>query len=135
VRIGDMYEVELGPILNPVTSEPEEIYLDKPTGFTSKRLTLGPLEAYAPENGIQIAKLRSLRIVWRILSLRLRGRSRRLIFFMEVSTNCAVTREVAEQAVLLLPIAQSSARARLPPAYFSLPPLTRSTPRAACRAA
>jgi len=41
VRIGDMYEVELGPILNPVTSEPEEIYLDKPTGFTSKRLTLG----------------------------------------------------------------------------------------------
>jgi hypothetical protein len=31
----------LGPILNPVTSEAEEIYLDKPTGFTSKRLTLG----------------------------------------------------------------------------------------------
>jgi hypothetical protein len=41
VRIGDLYEVELGPILNPVSSEPEEIYLDKPTGFTSKRLTLG----------------------------------------------------------------------------------------------
>jgi hypothetical protein len=41
VRIGDMYEVELGPILNPVTNEPEQIYLDKPTGFTSKRLTLG----------------------------------------------------------------------------------------------
>ena len=41
VRIGDLYEVELGPILNPVTSEAEEIYLDKPTGFTSKRLTLG----------------------------------------------------------------------------------------------
>jgi len=41
VRIGDLYEVELGPILNPVTSEAEEIYLDKPTGFTGKRRTLG----------------------------------------------------------------------------------------------
>jgi hypothetical protein len=41
VRIGDFYEVELGPILNPVSGEAEEIYLDKPTGFTSKRLTLG----------------------------------------------------------------------------------------------
>jgi hypothetical protein len=34
-------ELELGPILNPVSGAPEEIYLDKPTGFTSKRLTLG----------------------------------------------------------------------------------------------
>jgi hypothetical protein len=41
VRIAGLYEVELGPILNPVTGEAEEIYLDKPTGFTSKRLTLG----------------------------------------------------------------------------------------------
>lgn len=41
VRIGGVYEVELGPILNPVSGSPEEIYLDKPTGFTSKRLTLG----------------------------------------------------------------------------------------------
>ena len=41
VRIGGLYEVELGPILNPVNGTPEEIYLDKPTGFTSKRLTLG----------------------------------------------------------------------------------------------
>ena len=41
VQIGGIYEVELGPILNPVTGSPEEIYLDKPTGFTSKRLTLG----------------------------------------------------------------------------------------------
>jgi len=41
VRIGDLYEVELGQILNPVSGEPEELYLDKPTGFTSKRLTLG----------------------------------------------------------------------------------------------
>jgi len=41
VRIGNLYQVELGPILNPVTGDAEEIYLDKPTGFTSKRLTLG----------------------------------------------------------------------------------------------
>ena len=41
VQVGDAYTMELGPILNPVTGEPEEIYLDKPTGFTSKRLTLG----------------------------------------------------------------------------------------------
>ena len=41
VRAGDALRMELGPILNPVTGEPEELYLDKPTGFTSKRLTLG----------------------------------------------------------------------------------------------
>lgn len=41
VRAGDALRMELGPILNPVTGEAEEIYLDKPTGFTSKRLTLG----------------------------------------------------------------------------------------------
>lgn len=34
-------EYELGPILNPVSGAPEELYLDKPTGFTSKRITLG----------------------------------------------------------------------------------------------
>ena len=41
VRVGDALTMELGPIRNPVTGEPEEIYLDKPTGFTSNRLTLG----------------------------------------------------------------------------------------------
>src|SRR5579863_323936 len=41
VRVGDALTMELGPILNPVSGAPEEIYLDKPTGFTSKRLTLG----------------------------------------------------------------------------------------------
>ena len=41
VRIGNLYHVELAPILNPVSGAAEEIYLDKPTGFTSKRLTLG----------------------------------------------------------------------------------------------
>ena len=40
-KIGTIYEVELGPILNPVSGEVEEIYVDKPTGFTSKRLTMG----------------------------------------------------------------------------------------------
>ena len=38
---GEALAMELGPILNPVTGTPEELYLDKPTGFTSKRLTLG----------------------------------------------------------------------------------------------
>ncbi len=38
---GDSLAVELCPILNPVTGAPEELYLDKPTGFTCKRLTLG----------------------------------------------------------------------------------------------
>ncbi len=41
VRAGQLLELELGPIRNPVSGEPEEIYLDKPTGFTSKRSTLG----------------------------------------------------------------------------------------------
>jgi len=41
VRVGDALTMELGPIRNPVSGEPEEIYVDKPTGFTSKRLTLG----------------------------------------------------------------------------------------------
>jgi hypothetical protein len=40
-RAGGLLEMELGPILNPVTGAPEELYLDKPTGFTSKRLILG----------------------------------------------------------------------------------------------
>jgi len=40
-RSAGIFEYDLGPILNPVTQEPEEIYVDKPTGFTSKRLTMG----------------------------------------------------------------------------------------------
>jgi hypothetical protein len=39
-------EYELGPILNPVTGAAEELYLDKPTGFTSKRVTLGAARVY-----------------------------------------------------------------------------------------
>ena len=41
VSAGDALQMELEPIRNPVSGEVEEIYLDKPTGFTSKRLTLG----------------------------------------------------------------------------------------------
>ena len=36
VRAGDALRMELGPILNPVSGAAEEIYLDKPTGFTSE---------------------------------------------------------------------------------------------------
>ena len=38
---GDLYESILSRIPNPVTGEDEEIYLDKPTGFTSLRSELG----------------------------------------------------------------------------------------------
>lgn len=43
VRIGhgDLCEIEIARIRNPVTDEEEEIYLDKPTGFTSTRSELG----------------------------------------------------------------------------------------------
>jgi hypothetical protein len=41
-----LVEYQLGPILNPVTQEPEEVYVDKPTGFTSKRLTLGASQVF-----------------------------------------------------------------------------------------
>ncbi|PWU02810.1 MAG: hypothetical protein C5B51_20280 [Terriglobia bacterium] len=39
-RVGDYMELAMGPILNPVTQEIEQIYLDKPTGFTSTRATI-----------------------------------------------------------------------------------------------
>jgi hypothetical protein len=39
--VPELLEMELGPILNPVTGEAEEVYLDKPTGFTAKRTALG----------------------------------------------------------------------------------------------
>jgi hypothetical protein len=38
---GSLYEMVLSRIANPVTGEEEEIYLDKPTGFTSTRSELG----------------------------------------------------------------------------------------------
>ncbi len=41
-----LLELELGPILNPVTGKPEELYLDKPTGFTSTRATICKSEVF-----------------------------------------------------------------------------------------
>src|SRR5712691_3786810 len=38
---GKMYDLALSRIKNPVTGDEEEIYLDKPTGFTAKRSELG----------------------------------------------------------------------------------------------
>jgi hypothetical protein len=52
-RSPDVLYIELGPILNPVTGTPEEVYLDKPTGFTSKRLTLGASKVFKLNAGFQ----------------------------------------------------------------------------------
>ena len=41
---GKIYEVALSRVKNPVTGDEEELYLDKPTGFTSKRSELGMSE-------------------------------------------------------------------------------------------
>jgi hypothetical protein len=38
---GDLYELEISRMKNPVTGDEEEIYIDKPTGFTSTRAELG----------------------------------------------------------------------------------------------
>lgn len=40
-RVGGYVDLALAPILNPVTHKPEQLYLDKPTGFTSTRATIG----------------------------------------------------------------------------------------------
>jgi len=38
---GEIYDLAQSRVRNPVTGEEEEIYLDKPTGFTAKRAELG----------------------------------------------------------------------------------------------
>jgi len=38
---GTIYDLALSRVKNPVTGDEEELYLDKPTGFTSKRSELG----------------------------------------------------------------------------------------------
>jgi hypothetical protein len=38
---GKIYDLALSRIKNPVTGDEEEVYLDKPTGFTAKRSELG----------------------------------------------------------------------------------------------
>ncbi len=53
VSAGAFLEMALGPILNPVSHQPEEIYLDKPTGFTSKRLTLGASRTFRVSGDLQ----------------------------------------------------------------------------------
>jgi hypothetical protein len=52
-RAGELMEMELGPILNPVSGQPEEIYLDKPTGFTSKRTTLGASRVFRVDSHLK----------------------------------------------------------------------------------
>jgi hypothetical protein len=52
-RAAGVLEMELGPILNPVTGTPEEIYVDKPTGFTSKRLTMGASRVFRVTSDIR----------------------------------------------------------------------------------
>jgi hypothetical protein len=51
-RGGRIIEYDLGPILNRVTHEREEIYVDKPTGFTSKRLTMGPSHVFRVKSDV-----------------------------------------------------------------------------------
>jgi len=52
VRAGKMLELELGPICNPVSGGPEEIYLDKPTGFTAKRSALGATKVFRVDSNL-----------------------------------------------------------------------------------
>ncbi len=44
VAEGSVYDLSISRIRNPVTGEEEEIYLDKPTGFTSLRSEMGMAE-------------------------------------------------------------------------------------------
>jgi hypothetical protein len=52
-RADGLLEMALGPILNPVTGHPEELYLDKPTGFTAKRTTLGASRVFRVDSDLQ----------------------------------------------------------------------------------
>jgi len=52
-RAGKYAELALGPILNPVTQEAEQLSLDKPTGFTSTRASLGRSLTFRVNAGVQ----------------------------------------------------------------------------------
>jgi hypothetical protein len=52
-RVGPYFEVALAPILNPVTQQVEELYLDKPTGFTSTRATIGRSLTFRVDAGLK----------------------------------------------------------------------------------
>jgi hypothetical protein len=43
---GSLFEIQASRIANPVTGDEEELYLDKPTGFTSLRSELGMSKAH-----------------------------------------------------------------------------------------
>ncbi|HXP84680.1 MAG TPA: DUF1326 domain-containing protein [Bryobacteraceae bacterium] len=51
-RAPEVLDMQLGPILNPVTGAAEELYLDKPTGFTSHRVTLGASRVFKVNAGL-----------------------------------------------------------------------------------
>ena len=50
---GEILEIGLASIKNPVTGEPEEIHLAKPTGFTSTKAELGASSVYRFTGGFQ----------------------------------------------------------------------------------
>jgi len=50
---GEILEIGLTSIKNPVTGEPEEIHLAKPTGFTSTKAELGASSVYRFTGGFQ----------------------------------------------------------------------------------
>jgi hypothetical protein len=51
-RVGNYMEMSLAPILNPVTNEVEQLYLDKPTGFTSTRASIGRSLTFRVDAGL-----------------------------------------------------------------------------------
>lgn len=51
-RVGNYMEVALAPIQNPVTGEVEQLYLDKPTGFTSTRAAIGRSLTFRVDAGL-----------------------------------------------------------------------------------
>jgi hypothetical protein len=52
-RAGNYMDIAMAPILNPVTNEVEQLYLDKPTGFTSTRAALGRSVSFGVDAGLQ----------------------------------------------------------------------------------
>jgi hypothetical protein len=52
-RVGKYIQLAIGPILNPVTQEVEQLFLDKPTGFTSTRAAIGRSLTFKVDAGLQ----------------------------------------------------------------------------------
>ena len=53
VKVSGVLEISLTSIKNPVTGEPEEIHLVKPTGFTSQKAEMGASTVYRFTGGFQ----------------------------------------------------------------------------------